>query len=39
MTLSSATTPGLGEPGSDSNKTYTAFPKAPALLKLYHRIV
>ena len=39
MILSGATTPGQSEPGSNGNKKYSAFPKAPALLELKNPIV
>ena len=37
--LSGATTRGQSEPGSDGNKGYSAFPKAPALLEPCYQIV
>ena len=37
--LSDATTPGQSGPGSDGNKMYYSFPRAPALLEPNHQIV
>ena len=39
MTLSGAIIPGKSGPGSDDNEKYSAFPKAPALLKPNLQIV
>ena len=38
-TLSGATTPGQGRPGSMAMKEYSAFPESPALLEPRHNIV
>ena len=38
-TLSGATIPGQSGQGVMAMKGYSAFPKAPALLKLHHQIV
>ena len=39
ITQSGVTTPSQSEPGSIGNERYSAFPKAPALLKPRHQIV
>ena len=37
--LSGATTPGQSVPGSNGNKGYSAFSKAPALLETHNQTV
>ena len=39
MTLSSATTPGQSEPGSEGNEELLCIPEALALLEPHHQIV